>query len=370
VLKQHLLLLAALIAVVAGCSGSKPSPSGMVVPKQSTEIMVDPSSSSTPSTTSAYWPTEGWRTSTPQEQNMDAEKLAQMISFVGEQNIGLHSLLIVQHGYIVSETYFQYNSETTKHELYSCTKSFTSALVGIAIDKGYISGVDQPVLSFFPEQTFDDTDELKQSMTLEDLLTMSSGLDWNEGDQTYTAMYQSSDWVKFVLDKPMAVQPGSRFLYNSGVSHVLSAIVQQKTGMNTLEFAQKNLFDPLGIDAVWEKDSQGIPIGGWGLQLTPRDMAKLGYLYLHNGNWDGQQIVSTDWVKASIQKHTGTDGDLGYGYQWWIDSSTSAFTALGLFGQTIYVIPDLDLVIVTTAQIKEHQPIFDLIKQYIIPACQ
>ena len=141
--------------------------------------------------------------------------------------------------------------------------------------------------------------------------------------------------------------------------------------MNTRDFAEKELFRPLGItDVRWDADSQGIPIGGWGLQITPRDMAKLGYLYLRDGVWDGQQIVSSAWVKAATEKHTPTDGPLGYGYQWWTYPKWGAYAALGRYGQMIFVVPDLDLIVVTTAAAGGHDAIFRLIEQYIVPAAQ
>ena len=198
---------------------------------------------------------------------------------------------------------------------------------------------------------------------------MRSGLDWQEGDPAYRAMYQSPDWVKFVLDAPMASPPGSRFNYCSGCSHLLSAILQQTTGMHTRDFAEQYLFKPLGLSNVmWETDAAGIPIGGWGLQLTPRDMAKLGYLYLRHGQWDGQQIISARWVETATQKHTDTDGGLGYGYQWWTYPSLGAYAALGRYGQMIFVIPEADLVVVTTAELDGHTELFRLIEQYILPA--
>ena len=302
---------------------------------------------------------------------MDSQNLAQMLAAIQEQHLNLHSLLIVRNGYLVSETYFGPYQPDTRHELYSCTKSFISTLIGIALDKGYIDGTDQRIVDFFPERTFANLDAQKEAMTLEDVLTMRSGLDWQEGDPAYRAMYVSPDWVKSVLDKPMAAPPGSQFNYCSGCSHVLSAVLRQTTGMNTRDFADQYLFKPLGISNVkWDTDAAGIPIGGWGLQITPRDMAKLGYLYLRDGQWDGQQIVSAEWVEDATRTHTKTDGDLGYGYQWWTYPSLSAYTALGRYGQTIFVIPELELVIVTTAEMNGHEEIFRLIEQYIIPAVQ
>jgi CubicO group peptidase (beta-lactamase class C family) len=174
-----------------------------------------------------------------------------------------------------------------------------------------------------------------------------------------------------MLDLPMYEQPGRQFRYCSGCSHLLSAIVQQRSGMNTRDFAQQALFDPLGISNVnWEDDRQGIPIGGWGLWLTPRDMAKFGYLYLHDGVWDGRQVVPMAWVKAAVQGHTETGTGIGYGYQWWTDPARDAYIALGRDGQMIYVVPPLQLIVVTTAATEGHDAIFELIRQYIVPAVQ
>jgi CubicO group peptidase (beta-lactamase class C family) len=316
-----------------------------------------------------YWPTKTWRTSSPEEQSMDSEKLAQMLEAIQEQKLGLHSLLVIRNGYIVSETYFGSFKQDTRHDLYSVTKSFVSTLIGIALDKGYINSTDQRVVDFFPGKTFASLDEQKQAMTLEDVLTMRTGLDWNEGDTAYRNLYMSPDWVQHMLDMPMAAPPGSQFNYCSGCSHLLSALLQQTTGMNPRDFAEKNLFKPLGIDNLsWESNPAGIPIGGWGLQLAPREMAKLGYLFLRNGQWDGQQIVSAQWVENATRSHTGTDGTLGYGYQWWVAPSLGAYTALGLYGQTIMVIPASELVIVTTAQMENHDKIFELVEDFIVPA--
>jgi CubicO group peptidase (beta-lactamase class C family) len=357
-LTQSLAFLGMLGLILAGCS---PAPA----------TLTPPSVPAPTSASGAYWPTEAWRTTTPEEQGMDSQKLAQMLAAVEQQRLSLHSLLVIRHGYIVSETYFEYYQPDTRHELYSCTKSFIATLIGIAIDKGNIDRTDHRSVDFFSAQTFENLDTDKQSMTLEDLLTMRSGLDWQEGDPIYQAMYQSADWVKYVMDKPMAQPPGSQFNYCSGCSHVLSAILQQATGMNTRDFAEQNLFKPLGISNIqWDTGSAGIPIGGWGLQLTPREMAKLGYLYLREGKWEAQQIVSAQWVKTATQKHTGTDSQLGYGYQWWVYPTHGAYTALGRYGQTIFVIPESDLVVVTTAALDNHDAIFQLIEEYILPAVQ
>jgi CubicO group peptidase (beta-lactamase class C family) len=319
----------------------------------------------------SYWPTNGWRTSPPDAQGMDPQKLTLMLQAVQAQQLNLHSLLIIRNGSIVSETYFQSYTAQTTHKVYSVTKSVMATLIGIAIDKRSIEGVKEPVADFFRGDAFQHPDAGKDAMTLEDLLTMRSGLDWQEQDATFRDLYQSRDWVQYMLDTPMREPPGQQFRYCSGCSHLLSAIIERRTGMNTRDFAQQTLFEPLGIHSVsWEQDRQGLPIGGWGLQLTPRDMAKLGYLYLHDGEWDGQRIVSTGWIKAAVERHTATDSKLGlgYGYQWWTYPTMRAYAALGRDGQTIFVVPDLRLIVVTTAESDGHAAIFKLIEQYIVPA--
>lgn len=322
-------------------------------------------------TASREWPTNQWQTSTPAEQGIDGEKLGEAFQAIATDKIALHSLLIVRHGFIVSETYFGGYDLTTRHRQYSCTKSFIATLIGIAADQGYFPDLNAPVLSFFPEHTFQNVDERKRAMTLENLLTMTSGLAWDESEASYQGMFQSEDWVQYVLDLPMAAQPGSQFNYCSGCSHVLSAILAAQTGQDVYQFARKNLFAPLGItDVRWDEDAQGIEVGGWGLQLTPRDMAKLGYLYLRNGNWDGQQVVSAAWVQSATQGYVEALGDQRYGYQWWTAPRLQGYAALGRDGQTILVVPSLDLVIVTTAQTGGHGQIFTLIEKHILPAVQ
>lgn len=326
------------------------------------------SASKTASPSGSEWPTQDWTTADPESQGMDPTLLAQGIAYA-EKEMALHSLLVIRHGAIVSETYFSSYKAGTLHELYSVTKSFTATLVGIALDQGYLPDVDQRVVDYFPELSFAAPDERKEAMTVKDLLTMTAGLDWQEGDPTYRAMYMSPNWVQFVMDLPMKTEPGDEFLYCSGCSHVLSAIVQESTGDNLSDFAQANLFKPLGIKNYrWENGSQGTSIGGWGLSLSPRDMAKLGYLYLHEGQWEGKQVVSADWVQAATSKQVTTEGEDGYGYQWWVLPSLGGYAALGMYGQTVFVAPGQDLIVVTTAQERDHEGIFRLIQDFILKA--
>ena len=372
---KNLCMVIVVLSLVAGCAG----PGLVISPQQAAPLTPTPVPALTfVSPSEPYWPTQGWRTSSPEQQGMDSVQLVRMLDAINARKLDLHSLLIIRHGYLVAEVYYGSNSSTFKHELYSVTKSFTSALIGMAIQKGFIDGVNHPVLDLFADRQVANSDARKQAMTLEHLLTMSSGLEWPESGNAYTTtdnpyvrMMRSPDWVQFVLDRPMAEQPGATFNYNSGTSHLLSAIVQKTTRTSTLAFAIEYLFKPLGItDVAWGADASGIAVGGSDLRLTPRDMAKFGYLYLKGGVWEGQPIVPAEWVKASTTKHIkSTDALLDYGYQWWIQPDGS-FAAHGLGGQHIFVRPRQDLVVVFTSWLTgsdTEQPAA-LMDSFIVPA--
>jgi CubicO group peptidase (beta-lactamase class C family) len=321
--------------------------------------------------TGVYWPTKNWRTSTPEEQGMDSQKLEEMLAVIKEKDMNIHGFLIIRNGYIVSETYFKGYEQDLKHDMQSVGRSFTSTLIGIAIDKGYIDGVDHRIVDFFPERTIANLDQQKQDMTLKDVLTMRLGVERLDGDPEYRAMQESPDWVQFLLDRPVVIPPGTKWEYCSGCSHLLTAIIQQTTGVNPRDFAEQYLFKPLGIsDVTWMADPAGIPYGAGGFRLTPRDMAKLGYLYLQDGQWDGKQIVSSEWVKSATQRRADVDVDIhfGYGYHWFTVTSMEGYAAIGNGGQIVLVIPKFDLVVVTTAATQES--IFELIEQYVLPAMQ
>ena len=326
-----------------------------------------------------YWPTRGWQTSTPEEQGIDSELLAKALEFRQQHELNLHSMLVVRHGYIVTDVYFYPFARGAGHDIASIAKSIISTLIGIAIDKGYIQSIKQPVLDFFPERTVANVDVRKKAMTLEHLLTMTSGLDSHDEDETTLwQMRASPDWVQFMLDLPMMEAPGSRFNYSEGVAHLLSAIITETTGMNALAFAQKYLFQPLGISNVsWPADPQGVSFGyGDATFFTPYDMAKLGYLYLNKGWWDGNQIVSRQWVRHATSKHVPVGEDIpididGFGYLWWAFSS-NVTTAAGKGGQRIYVLPDRDMVVVFTAGLKEEHEVsyLQLLTAFIMPAAK
>jgi len=318
-----------------------------------------------------YWPTKAWRTSTPGEQALDPVQLEKMLSAIDEEELEIHSVLIVRNGYIVMEKYYAPYQVHTRHPLYSITKSFISALIGIVISEGAIERIDVPVLEFFPEYEFANIDQAKAAMTLENLLTMTSGLSWDDTYDSDHEMGRAKDPIQYVLDQPMVSEPGKEFSYNSGCSHLMSAILQKTTGMNTLDYATSRLFEPLGITNVeWETDRNGIPFGGWGLELTPRDLAKFGYLYLKEGVWNDSQIIPAEWVKNSIESHVKFDDGWGYGYQWLPAPFHNGYAAIGRFSQLLVVIPDLEIVVIFTADHENHDDLLELIETYIIPASQ
>ena len=333
-----------------------------------------------------YWPTEAWRTCDPEAVEMDPVKLKELneeVRVLLEMQVGVQSIVIIRKGYIVAEQYYsdEYGPDDL-HRIYSCTKSITSALLGIAIDRGMLSGVDEKMIDFFPGYAIENLTEDKKNITLEHMLTMSSGLEWHEieypyGDSrnTFRQWYDGGALVKFVLDQPTIAAPGEVFSYSSGSSHVLSAVLQKTTGIRTDSFALENLFSPLGIhEFYWPSDDEGIPLGGSGLRLTPRDMAKFGYLYLQNGTWDGVQIISKGWVEKSQQKHMPRKyiPDSYYGYQFWV-SDYGTYSAVGFEGQWITIVPEHDLVVVFNNDFTEGDDFQwstpeRLLTTYIIPA--
>ncbi|MED1918457.1 serine hydrolase [Bacillus thuringiensis] len=292
------------------------------------------------------------------------------------------SCLVIQDGYLVYE-YLKNKKQAQKlQKINSCTKSFISALIGIALDQELIAGLDTPITSYFPCLEQKSVDPVKRSITLFHLLTMTPGFDWPEfGEwQSFPRMLYSPDWVRFVLDRPLLDQPGEKMNYNSGCSHLLSAILQKATGMSTYDFAKKHLFQPLNIeDSYWYSDGQGIYNGGDGLRLTSRDMAKLGTLYLQGGQWQEKQIVSAGWVQESIQPKFRTYERIGsYGLHWWSDRIDLSkewtednwyYFALGFGGQNIIVVPSRDLTVVFSSELYDHslRPLASF-RQYILAA--
>ncbi|MBZ0320446.1 MAG: beta-lactamase family protein [Anaerolineae bacterium] len=303
-----------------------------------------------------YWPTTGWRTSTPEAQGMDSAELAALVNFLADPSMYTDSMIVIRHGYIVAEAYYAPVTMEDQHHLYSASKSITSALIGIALDKGYISGLDAKMLELYADRTAENMDDLKSSMTLADVLKMSSGLQCDMFvDPNNGGVFATEDWVQAALNLPMQYAPDAEFHYCNPNATLLSGLINQTAGMSALDFANEYLFGPLGIEnAAWTADSKGVNHGASELQLTPRDMAKFGFLYLHGGVWDGQQIVPADFVYDSTHTQTANAfPGFDYGYQWWVLPSLNMYYAIGLAGQYIWVLPDKDLVFVQTGGVTD-----------------
>ena len=318
----------------------------------------------------AVWPTKGWIDSAPEAQGMDSARLAEMFTAVQERAINLHSVVITRGGVLVAEAYAPPETAEARQNLYSVTKSVTAMLFGMAWDDGSIESLDQPVADYFPAWAEDE----RTAITLEDMLTMRSGLAWPDTFMMLTlAMAASDDWVEFVLDRPSDVPPGTEFVYNSGTTHLLSAITQIATGQPAQDFGQDRLFDPLGIapeDFVWQSDPQGVTSGAWGLLMTARDAAKIGYLMLRDGMWGGERLLSSDWIAMATTPYVEFDADRDYGYQWWVYHDGEYYAATGAFGQMLIVMPTLDLVVVMTADENGERDQLPrrLFEEFVIPA--
>jgi CubicO group peptidase (beta-lactamase class C family) len=309
------------------------------------------------------WPTRGWATSSPEEQGMSSERLARLIDF-GARN-DMDSVLVTRHGRIVLEATYAPFRTGLKHRVYSVTKSVVSTLVGMALADGLLDSTDRRVVDFFPGRTIANLDDAKKAITVQQLLDMTSGLTWQEGlgggAESYIAMTRTPDWQQFILDQPMATAPGTRFYYNSGNSHLLSAILSKVTGRSANDYARERLFGPLGIDDVlWQADPQGASGGGAGLYLQPRDMAKIGYLWLRGGLWEDKRILPAAWIEgvraADVDMRESWASDMRYGRQFWVMPLRDAFLAVGYHRQLIVVMPKLDIVAVVTGSSRFSSP--------------
>jgi CubicO group peptidase (beta-lactamase class C family) len=264
----------------------------------------------------------------------------------------LHSLLVSRRGELILEHYAKGYRSTRLANIKSASKSIISALVGIAVARGHIKSVDEPIVTYFPEVRRD-ADPRKQKITVEDLLTMRAGLESTSGSN-YGEWVRSRNWVKNALDRPIVSEPGTEMEYSTGTSHLLSAILTKTTKMSTWQFAQTALMRPIGVTlAQWTRDPQGIFMGGNEMLMTSRQMVAFGDLYLNEGRHNGKQIVPASWVQTSCEPRASSrwDSDRWYGYGWWMRDLGGRQTcfAWGFGGQYIFVFRDLGLVVVATS---------------------
>jgi len=337
-----------------------------------------------------YWPTGEWRAAEPAAAGMDADKLAALDRQIPALHGNINGVVVVRRGTIVYERYFNRFGPGDAHNVASVTKSVVSALVGIAIDEGLIRDVDQKVLDFFPEYSAAPGDFQKRSITIRHLLNMTAPFAWKTTDarrfEPLDRLRRQRDWVTYTLNLlGLNGQPG-KFQYCTAGTHLLSAVISRAAGMPAREFANRRLFKPLGMNEIpdyemksfgledvfgknvrgWIKDPAGITVGGFGLTMTARDMARFGFLYLNRGCWDGETVVSEEWVEASTAMN-----DNKYSYLWWLreENGLFSFAALGSGGSAICIIPKKELVIAIAAKIiAKPRDRWELIEECILPA--
>lgn len=289
----------------------------------------------------------------------------------------LHSLVVTHRGETAFEYYAKGYNATRQANIKSASKSIISALVGVAIQRKLIAGVEEPIVRWFPELR-KDADKRKASITIEDLLTMRSGLRSTSGED-YGPWVRSRNWVRYALDRPMVSEPGTSMEYSTGTSHILAAILTKATRKSTYQFANEALGKPLGFQfATWTRDPQGIYFGGNEMSMTPRQMTAVGELWRNKGRARGQQVVPAQWVERSCRPVTRSrwDPDREYGYGWWIEDfgGERACFAWGFGGQYIFVFDRLELVIVVTSATDVsderrgyRRQLFDLLETHVLP---
>jgi CubicO group peptidase (beta-lactamase class C family) len=342
------------------------------------------------------WPTQHWPRAAPEAVGLASEPLLALdADFVAGKVPLVDSFLVIRCGAVAFERRYTHDYETTyrkeahergplnshltgpynyfdpawhpyyhgtdAHTMQSVSKSVTSATIGVAIARGdFKAPLDMPVLHYFDVKSVRNVDDAKRRMTLRDVLTMTTGLDWNEDvpyadpRNTVNLMEASRDWIQFVIDLPMVREPGSTFAYNSGATELLAHIFKKETGQDIEYYAHRYLFAPLGIRHYhWKRTPLGVVDTEGGLYLSSEDLAKIGYLYVHDGVWDGRRLVGSDWIKDSLAPHVDAGGGWKYGYQWWLAPYGAgpryAWAGRGFGGQYLWMFPEEDLVVVVTA---------------------
>jgi hypothetical protein len=314
--------------------------------------------------------------SVPEMEGVSSEGILTFLDSAATSRHEFHSIVFLRHGKVIAEGWWSPYGREFKQTLYSTSKSFTSTAVGFAISEKHLT-VNAKVISFFPKDLPDSVSPFLAEMRVKDLLTMSAGLD---PDPTQQVVVKDSNWVKAFLSLPVLHKPGTKFLYNSLATYMLSAIVQKVTGEKVVDYLGPRLFKPLNIEGIdWETDPRGINTGGWGLRVKTEDMAKFGQLYLQKGKWNGKQILPEGWVEeattfkidqapdAPNSKKDLSDWMQGYCYQFW-RCRNNAFRADGAFGQYIIVLPDKDAVIAIQAESPDMQDEINLVWKYLLPA--
>lgn len=339
------------------------------------------------------WPKKDWESVDPIEVGMDSDQLSKLDSMIKKQYNNINGIVVVRKGKVVLEQYYnQYNKKDAFH-VASVTKSIMSALIGIAVDKGEIQSIDEPVLNFFPDYVANPSQIQKKAVTLRHLLTMTAPYPFRNGHEPFERILRQPDWVKYTLDTLGQVGKIGTFQYSTFGAHLLSAIITQVTKESAREYANKNLFTPIGMRVIpdyemngfgyedlfgknvrgWVKDPKGNSTGGFGLTLTTLDMARFGYLYVKDGVWNNRQIISNSWIKESttITSKQSIRDSYHYGYLWWLIKENDIFAhlAIGDGGNMICCIPEKELVVAIASKIiMQPRDRWALIKECVLDA--
>jgi CubicO group peptidase (beta-lactamase class C family) len=322
-----------------------------------------------------------WPVSTPSAEGLDQQKIDS--AYIKAKELGfVDALLIIRNGKLVAENYYNGYDAGKEHQIWSCTKSFMSALIGIAVNIGLIESVDKKIMDYFPEYAYPGMDTRFYDITIKHLLTMSMGIDVEQN--TLIPVVQTNDWIYQTFRLPLLSDPGKKFRYNSLETHLLSAIITKVSGKSAREFAHENLTGPMGIEIIdWKTDPKGYNTGGYDIYMKPRDMAVLGYIYLSGGKINNTQIVPEEWINASFIRTWTNNGiqwgpltDYNYGYLWWLGkiNGYDMFMAMGMGGQYIINFPDIDLIVVTTTNKDitwdndQEIPTLEIVSDYILKA--
>ena len=314
----------------------------------------------------------------PEAGGVSSEGILNFVAAADSGRHEFHSFMFLRHGKVIAGGWWSPYRPDLRHSLYSLSKSFTSTAVGFAVTEKLLS-VDDKVISFFPDLLPDTVSQNLKDLTVKDLLTMSVGQDH---DPTGSIRNWDADWVKSFLALPIKYKPGTKFLYNSAATFMLSAIVQKVTGQKVIDYLKPRLFAPLGIEGMdWEVSPKNINTGGWGLRLKTEDLAKFGQFYLQKGKWNNKQLLPEKWINeattikieqdpgASQAKKDSSDWLQGYGYQFWL-CRNNTFRGDGAFGQFVIVMPDQDAVVVITAETSDMQGELNLVWKYLLPSIQ
>ena len=301
---------------------------------------------------------------TPESQGIHSEHLRNLVEELAySPDTDMHHFMVLRHGNVICETDFAPYRKGIWHITHSMCKSITGMAAGLLIDEGKLD-LSENIYKIFHDKGSTWAKIFRPEVTVENLMTMTSGVTFNE-----SGIVSGNDWLESYLNAPVSEKPGTKFQYNSLNSYVLSAIITERTGMPMDEYLKPRLFDPLGItDYLWEKCPRGITKGGWGLFMQTEDMAKLGQLYLNKGKWNGKQIIPESWAEASVTKKVDSiEGTYGYGYQLWMEERPGSFEYNGMLGQNVLIYPDVDMVIVTNAgneELFQDNVMLNIIRKY------